>query len=116
MTFPLLDVEEAGVDAPPGFNSLTAALYNAACETESLEDQVIEAIHIEQFQERLPTLLKRLTDREQKAVRLKYFDDYTGTRIAEVLGVSRGRVSQLLKTALSKLKDAYERQHAYEPV
>jgi len=112
----LVDVEEGGVDAPPGWNSLTAALYNAACESESLEDEVIESIHIEQFRERLPTLMKRLTDLERKAVRLKYFQDYTGTRIAEALGVSRGRVSQILKAALGKLKAAYERQHAYEPV
>ena len=116
LSFPLLDVEEGGVDAPPGWNSLTAALYNAACECESLEDEVIEAIHVEQFRERLPTLMKRLTDLERKAVRLKYFQDYTGTRIAEALGVSRGRVSQILKAALGKLKAAYERQHAYDPV
>lgn len=116
LSFPLLDVEEAGVDVPPGWNSLTAALYNAACECESLEDEVIEAIHIEQFRERLPTLMKRLTDSERKAVRLKYFQDYNGNRIAEALGVSKGRVSQLIKTALGKLKDAYLRQQDDETV
>ena len=116
LTFPLIEVEEVGVDAPPGLNSLTVALYNAACERESLEDEVIEALHIEQFRQCLPTLLKRLTDSERKAVRLKYFQDYNGNRIAKALGVSTGRVSQILKTALSKLKEAYERQHAYEPV
>lgn len=110
LTCPLVEVEEVGVDAPPGWNALTAALYNAACERESLEDEVIDAIHIEQFHKQLPALLKRLTDPERKAVRLKYFQDYNGNRIAEALGVSKGRVSQLMKTALSKLKDAYEHQ------
>ena len=114
LTFPLVDVFEAGVDAPPGWNLLTAALYNAACESDSLEDEVIDALHIEQFRKQLPTLLKRLTASERKAVRLKYFQDYNGNRIAEELGVSKGRVSQLLKTALSKLKAAYERQQDSE--
>ena len=97
-------------ETPPGFNSLTAALYNAACESESLEDSVIEEIHIQQFRQRLPRLLKRLTDKERKAVRLKYFQDYKGEALAEALGVSKGRVSQILKSALSKLKTAYGRQ------
>ena len=116
LSFPLVDVFQAGVDVPPGWNSLTAALYNAACETDTFEEEVIEALHIEHFRKRLPTLLKRLTASERKAVRLKYFQDYKGHRIAEALGVSKGRVSQLLKTALSKLKDAYERQQDDETV
>ena len=108
LTFPLVEVQDA--DTPTGLNSLTAALYNAACETESMEDLVIEEIHVQQFRERLPVMLKRLSDQERKAVRLKYFHDYTGTRIADALGVSKGRVSQLMKTALSKLKNVYLRQ------
>ena len=118
LTFPLVEVEASNTldDVPIGLNSLTAALYNAACETESMEDEVIEEIHVQQFRERLPLMLKRLSDQERKAVRLKYFHDYTGVRIAEALGVSKGRVSQITKTALSKLKNAYERQQDRMPV
>ncbi|MYB92369.1 sigma-70 family RNA polymerase sigma factor [Candidatus Poribacteria bacterium] len=114
LTFPLVDVlmSDTDTDPPPGFNSLTAALYNAACESESLEDSVIDEIHIQQFQQRFPRMLKRLTGKERKAVRLKYFQDYKGQAIAEAIGVSKGRVSQILKSALSKLKTAYERPHA----
>ena len=118
LTFPLVDVPASNTDAdpPPGFNSLTAALYNAACESESMEDSVINEIHIQQFRQRLPRMLKRLTPKERKAVRLKYFQDYTGEAIAEAIGVSKGRVSQLLKNALSKLKTVYERQQADVPI
>jgi RNA polymerase sigma factor (sigma-70 family) len=114
LTFPLVEVEDA--DAPTSLNSLTAALYNAATESESMEDSVIEEIHVQQFRERLPVMLKRLSDQERKAVRLKYFHDYTGARIAEALGVSKGRVSQLMKTALSKLKNVYLRQQDRMPI
>lgn len=112
LTFPLeeVSVSHSHTDAPAGLNSLTAALYNAACDAESMEDSVIDEIHIQQFQERLPVMLKRLSDQERKAVRLKYFHDYTGSQIAETLGVSKGRVSQLMKTALEKLKNAYQHQ------
>ena len=113
LTFSLVDVSmDTDADPPPGFNSLTAALYNAACESESLEDSVIEEIHIQQFRQRLPLMLKRLTSKERKAVRLKYFQDYKGQAIAEAIGVAKGRVSQILKSALSKLKTAYERPQA----
>ena len=114
LTFPLVEVEDA--DAPTSLNSLTAALYNAATASESMEDSVIEEIHVQQFRERLPVMLKRLSDQERKAVRLKYFHDYTGARIAEALGVSKGRVSQLMKTALSKLKNVYLRQQDRMPI
>jgi RNA polymerase sigma factor (sigma-70 family) len=114
LTFPLVEVEDA--DAPTSLNSLTSALYNAATESESMEDSVIEEIHVQQFRERLPVMLKRLSDQERKAVRLKYFHDYTGARIAEALGVSKGRVSQLMKTALSKLKNVYLRQQDRMPI
>ena len=117
LTFPLVEVENANTldDMPTGLNSLTAALYNAAYDAESMEDSVIEEIHVQQFRERLPLMLKRLSDQERKVVRLKYFHDYTGVRIAEALGVSKGRVSQIIKTALSKLKNAYERQQDSTP-
>ena len=114
LTFPLVEVEDA--DAPTSLNSLTAALYNAATASESMEDSVIKEIHVQQFRERLPVMLKRLSDQERKAVRLKYFHDYTGARIAEALGVSKGRVSQLMKTALSKLKNVYLRQQDRMPI
>lgn len=118
LTFPLVDVSVSNTDAdaPPGFNSLTAALYNAACESESLEDSVINEIHIQQFRQRLPLMLKQLTSKERKAVRLKYFQDYKGKEIAKAIGVSKGRVSQILKNALSTLKNAYLRPEADAPL
>ena len=103
-------------DAPTALNPLTAELYNAAVAAESLEDEVIEEIHIEQFREQLPAMLNRLTEQEQEIVRLKYFQDQTGTQIAETLGVSKGRVSQLMKSLLVKLKSVYLRLKDGYPV
>ena len=96
-------------NAPSVLNPLSAALYTDACDRETLEDEVLEKIHGDQFREHLPAMLDRLTEKERKVLMLKYFQDYTGRQIAETLGLSKGRVSQLTKTALSKLKTVYQR-------
>ncbi len=96
--------EETATEEP---TPLAAHLRNAACSTESLEDNVIDDLETQQFQAALPALFLRLTDPEKIAIRLKYFSDATGTEIAKTLGVSHGRVSQLLKRARTKLRKAY---------
>lgn len=106
---PLPVVEAVMPEAPKALNPLTAALYRDACTRESLEDEVCEKIQIDQLREHLPAMLAQLTEQERKVVILKYFDDYTQNQIAEILDVSKGRVSQLMKTVLSKLKTAYLR-------
>ena len=90
-------------------NPLAAELYNTALAAEALEDEVINAINVDEFRQRLTAMLDELTEQEQKVVRLKYFEDYTGTQIANALGVSKGRVSQVIKKGLAKLKTAYLR-------
>ena len=89
------------------FNPLVAGLGAAACSAVSLEDTVIDDLETQRFRDALPVLFRRLTAPEKKAVRWKYFHDATGAEIATALGVSRGRVSQLLKRALAKIKQAY---------
>lgn len=109
-------MSEAPIEALSAVNPLMAQLYRDACALELLEDSVIDEIQVNRLREHLPAILQRLTEKEQKAVRLKYFQDYTGTQIAAALGVSQGRVSQVLKSALSKLKTAYQRLEDGYPV
>ncbi|MDE0556312.1 MAG: sigma-70 family RNA polymerase sigma factor [Candidatus Poribacteria bacterium] len=88
-------------------NPLVAALQASARLSESLEDEVMQTIEIEQFRKCLPELLARLTASERTLVRLKYFQDASGVDMASALGVSASRISQLTKTALTKLRKAY---------
>ena len=94
-------------DARP--NPLVAGLTAEACASESLEDEVCEKIEIEDFRSVLSHLLTGLSKKERQAIALKYFQDCSGVEIARQLSVSEGRVSQLLKSALSKLKKAHSR-------
>ena len=107
MPFPLTEEPMSDNEDPPVSNPLTAQLYSDACSCESLEDEIIQKIEVEEFQACLPAMLAQLTEKEGKVVTLKYFQAYTGGEIAEALDVSEGRVSQLTKSALAKLKTAY---------
>jgi RNA polymerase sigma factor (sigma-70 family) len=92
-------------DARP--NPLVAALTAEACASKSLEDEVCEKIEVEALRSFLPQVLDRLSKKERHVIELKYFKDASGRDIAKHLRVSEGRVSQLLKSALGKLRKAY---------
>ena len=49
--------------------------------------------------------LTALSSREQKLLKLRYFEDYTQTETAQVLGVSQVQVSRLEKKALLRLRE-----------
>lgn len=50
--------------------------------------------------------LTRLPPRERKVISLSYGEELKGSAIAEVLGVTESRVSQIRNSALSRLRDA----------
>ena len=92
-------------DARP--NPLVAVLTAEACAAKSLEDGVCEKIEVEELRSFLPQMLSRLSKKERRVIELKYFKDASGRDIATQLRVSEGRVSQLLKSALGKLRKAH---------
>lgn len=67
---------------------------------ETPEDELIKKDLILEMANRI----QNLSDKEQKIISLFYTDDLTFTEIAKVLDISIGRVSQLHKGALAKLK------------
>ncbi len=105
-----------------GNNPLVDGLVADAHRCEGVDEEVIRRVEVEQFERLLPQLLSRLSEKEQTVLKLKFFEGLQGVEIAEVLGVTKGRVSQLVHTALAKLKKAYlnaseqlsEEKHATE--
>lgn len=51
--------------------------------------------------------MNRLTQKERAVIEMKFFQEFNGAEIAEILEVSKGRVSQITKSALEKLGKAY---------
>ncbi len=52
----------------------------------------------------LKDALEKLSDREKKIIRLRYFEGKTQTEISTAVGISQAQVSRLEKTALQSIK------------
>ena len=105
LSYPLEEKKSEDKGLEP--NPLIAALAADALVCEPMEDTIIQQIIVEQFRELLPQFLKKLSEKERAVLRLKYFEERSGAEIALSLSVSEGRVSQLGKSAFTKLKKAY---------
>ncbi|RKU20641.1 hypothetical protein C6503_05770 [Candidatus Poribacteria bacterium] len=94
-------------DASP--NLLVESLIAGACASESIEDEVGRKIEVEQLRSLYPQMLDALLKKERQVINLKFFKDCSGREISRKLGISEGRVSQLTKSALSKLRKAHSK-------
>lgn len=103
--FPI--AEAAGDTVPFAKNLLVDALVAEACQRGGVDERVICCVEVEQFKRLLPQLLTGLSERERRALKLRFFEEIKVVETAEVLGVTKGRVSQLIDTAFTKLKKAY---------
>lgn len=59
---------------------------------------------IKELTEKIADLIDRLTDREKLVLSLYYADELNMREVAEVLGITEGRVSQLHSQALARLR------------
>ena len=88
-------------------NPLVAGLNAEACARETFVEEFIKQLELEKFCEHLPDILTKLSERERRILEMKFFEGRSGVEIAKELCISGGRVSQITKTALEKLKKAY---------
>ena len=88
-------------------NRLMDGLVAEALLHDGVEDTVAREIDVENFKIALPQLLGCLSQKERAVVEMKFYDGLKAVEIADRLGVSEGRVSQLSRKALAKLGKAY---------
>lgn len=72
------------------------------------------SLHLEHVRARLHMLVDALPERERLIVRCHYFEQMEFQTIAELLEVTKGRVSQLHARALRLVKEAYEGLDAFD--
>ena len=71
---------------------------------QALPDNTYTRVELRQFQERIKHVLKGLTPREQDVIRLHYFQAKSFDEVGEQLALTKGRISQLHKQALVRLR------------
>ena len=83
---------------------------------DTLEDKEsqspLERLESKELAREIAGCLKALSEKETQVIALYYYEELTQKEIAEVLGVSEGRVSQLHSQALVKLKSKLSRRDA----
>lgn len=75
------------------------------------EDQTADPYHsleVKRLIERMAVIVAALPERERLIVRYHYFEYMEFVDIGELLGVSKGRVSQLHSRALKLIREAYQ--------
>ncbi len=88
-------------------NPLVSGLNAEACARGTFEEDVVKQLELEKFCEHLPQILAKLSEQERRILEMKFFEGRSGVEIADELSISEGRVSQITKTALEKVKKAY---------
>lgn len=88
-------------------NRLIDELVAESLLCESVEDTAIRHLDLENFKMALPQLLECLSEKERMVLEMKFYQGLKAVEIADRLGLSQGRVSQLHRKAIAKLGKAY---------
>lgn len=73
-----------------------------------------DTVAMQERLDKLNEIIKSLSDKERIIISLYYAQGYTMTQIAQTIGLSQGRVSQIHMAALRKLKDKMTLQKEFE--
>jgi DNA-binding CsgD family transcriptional regulator len=71
--------------------------------TPDTETRLVEKIHLDVGREKLADAMKCLSERERRILNMYYVQELSQDDIAEILGVTPSRISQLRKRAFGKL-------------
>lgn len=87
-----------------GFMLEGTSLYQADGATAGAQPTAYDSLAWKDLVDRLSAELDRMPDRDRAIVRLHYLEEVSFDQIAALLGLSKGRISQLHKAALALLR------------
>lgn len=79
--------------------------------TDNPVDDVLEAVQLQYLRDHLYTALNELNEVQRKVVIYKYFNDMNASEIAFRIGLSPGNVRILLKRALDKIREYFNKNN-----
>lgn len=106
-SIPFCAVDEAREDQQFTANPLVDGLTTEACQCEGIDEAAVQQVDVERFKTLLPQLLSCLSEKEGVVLKLRFFEERKAVEVSKQLGISEGRVSQLFRSALTKLKKLY---------
>ena len=87
--------------------SMYEPIFQEGGDTLCIKDQIKDDENTESAWSQTITIkeaIKKLTEREQLIINLRFFDGYTQVEVADEIGISQAQVSRLEKNALKHLK------------
>jgi len=72
------------------------------------DEDTLAAIEKEDLTEKIQAVLQELDERDQLVIQLYYYEELSLKEISEILRVSEGRVSQVHKRLMQKIRDRLE--------
>ena len=79
--------------------------------TDNPVDDILEAVQLQYLRDHLYTALNELNEVQRKVVIYKYFNDMNASEIAFRIGLSPGNVRILLKRALDKIREYFNKNN-----
>lgn len=105
---PFYELAEVAIGLAMGYLLEGSGMYQAE-EPDGPSLESYKGYEIHQLQQLLHKIVGALPEREQLIIKHHYYQQQSFEEISEQLGVTKGRVSQLHRSALSLLKQIYEK-------
>ncbi|WP_161077208.1 sigma-70 family RNA polymerase sigma factor [Duganella sp. CY15W] len=87
-----------------GFALEDSGMFHTGDDTASYRDNTYAGVELRQLRERLKSLVTQLPDKQRRVIACHYLQHMPFDEIAGLLQVSRGRIAQLHKEALLRLR------------
>ncbi len=106
------DLVDTTIGLALGYILEDSSLWNAE-QTDRASDPY-QSLELKRLQERIALIVKALPDRERTIIRYHYYEHMEFSVVAEILGLSKGRISQLHARALRLIQEAFENLERFQ--
>jgi RNA polymerase sigma factor for flagellar operon FliA len=100
---------ELAIGLAVGFTLEDTGMYRD--ENSNYEDNTYAGLEMRQLRERVRQLVGVLPEKQRQVISYHYLQQRPFEEIADMLGLTRGRIAQLHKEALGRLRDAVREHH-----
>ncbi len=106
------DLVDTTIGLALGYILEDSSLWNAE-ETDRSSDPY-QSLELKRLRERFALIVDALPERERTIIRYHYYEHMEFSMVAEIFGVSKGRVSQLHARALRLIREAFEHLERFQ--